>query len=204
MHKKWLVIGLVFHLLWTNAESQTAAPVRFLNDSLFVAPQADGPLLGLFDLSGRQPMPFAFTEIEAVGYSGRLKARKKDTRFGLFDTAGRELTFLELADFEAGDLLPALIFAKYQDGKWAVLNLEGRHLKYPDAAKKDGIQGMVYIQFVVEKDGSLSSPLILRDIGGGCGAAAIEVVKKMPRWLPASQNGRPVRAKFTLPVRFKL
>lgn len=350
MYKKCLVIGLVVHIFWGNAEGQTAAQPRFLNDSLFVAPQADGPLLGLFDLSGRQRMPFAFTEIEAVGHSGRLKARKKGTGLGLFDTEGRELTFLELADFEANDLLPALIFAKYQDGKWAVLNLEGRHLhfppldkyygatqlgfagvngglsaffladgrritpfqyayvnifrqkdesrkyekphglgpetwfvgwvkvdgemrlidnngkewpvepsapkppskpqpadpladafeetaagnsdqkiydlpekqpqfpggdaarnqfivehlKYPDAAKKDGIQGMVYIQFVVEKDGSLSSPLILRDIGGGCGAAAVEVVKKMPPWSPASQNGRPVRAKFTLPVRFKL
>lgn len=91
--------------MWTNAESQTAAPVRFLNDSLFVASQPDGPLLGLFDQSGRQRMPFAFTDIEAIGHSGRLKARKKSAQFGLFDTEGRELTFLELADFEANDLL---------------------------------------------------------------------------------------------------
>jgi len=77
-------------------------------------------------------------------------------------------------------------------------------LKYPDAAKKTGIQGIVYVQFIIEKDGSLSSPTLLRDIGGACGAAAIEVVKKMPHWLPAAQLGRPVRAKFTLPIRFKL
>lgn len=142
MHKKWLVIGLVFHLLWTNAQGQTEAPVRFLNDSLFVAPQADGPLLGLFDLSGRQRMPFAFTEIEAVGYSGRLKARKKGAQFGLFDTEGRELTFLELADFEAPvrsrkrrkSLLPP-----YLAGHWRRVRCGGCRSRQKDAALVAGV-----------------------------------------------------------------
>jgi hypothetical protein len=105
--------------------------VRFLNDSLFVSPQADGPLLGLFDLTGRQRMPFAFTEIEAVGHSGCLKAREKDSPFGLFNTGGSEITFMEFIDFESNDLLPDLIFAKETNGKWELLNLEGRYLQYP-------------------------------------------------------------------------
>lgn len=60
-----------------------------------------------------------------------LYARQKDTQFGLFDAEGHALTLLELADFQADDRLPALIFAKYQDGKWAVLNRDGRHLHFP-------------------------------------------------------------------------
>ncbi len=125
--------------------------VRFLNDSLFVATQLDGPFFGLFDLFGRQRMPFEFAAIEAIGNSGLLKARKKDTQFGLFDTEGEALTFLELADFQANDLLPALIFAKYQDGKWAVLSHEGRHLHFPPL---DSYGGASRFGFVGKVDGS--------------------------------------------------
>ena len=79
-----------------------------------------------------------------------------------------------------------------------------RNIKYPEAAKKEKIEGRVFVTFVVEKDGQVSSAKILRDIGGGCGEEAIRVVKSMPKWKPGTQRGNPVRFQFNLPVSFML
>ena len=79
-----------------------------------------------------------------------------------------------------------------------------RNIKYPEAAKKEKIEGRVFVTFVIEKDGQVSSAKILRDIGGGCGEEAIRVVKSMPKWKPGTQRGKPVRFQFNLPVSFLL
>ena len=76
-------------------------------------------------------------------------------------------------------------------------------IKYPTIAIENGIHGTVVVQFVVEKDGSISNEKIARDIGGGCGAEALRVVKSLPKWIPGKQRSRPVRVKFSLPVRFE-
>ncbi len=80
----------------------------------------------------------------------------------------------------------------------------GSSIKYPTIAKENNITGKVYVTFVIEKDGSIANPRILRDIGGGCGAEAIRVVKGMPKWKPGKQRGKAVRVQFNLPVSFNL
>ncbi|MBI1224059.1 MAG: TonB family protein [Bacteroidetes bacterium] len=77
-------------------------------------------------------------------------------------------------------------------------------ISYPPMARENGVEGMVYIQFVVETDGSISKSNIIRDIGGGCGDEALRVVNMMPNWNPGKQRGVPVRVMFTLPVKFDL
>lgn len=77
-----------------------------------------------------------------------------------------------------------------------------KNIKYPAIARQNSIEGMVVVQFVVEKDGSITNVKILRDIGGRCGEEAVRVVKEMPTWNPGKQRGRPVRVQFVLPVRF--
>lgn len=77
-------------------------------------------------------------------------------------------------------------------------------LRYPPQAKDAGIEGNVYIEFVVEKDGSITNQKIHRGIGGGCEEAALEAVKHMPRWIPGKQGGKNVRVLFRLPVKFRL
>lgn len=81
-----------------------------------------------------------------------------------------------------------------------------RNIRYPEEAKRSGIEGRVFVTFVVEKDGQVSDAKILRDIGGGCGEEAIRVVNIMPKWLPGSLRigGEPARMQFNLPVMFKL
>jgi protein TonB len=78
------------------------------------------------------------------------------------------------------------------------------NIKYPEQAKKDKIQGKVYISFVVEKDGSVADAKVLRGIGGGCDEEALRVVNAMPKWTPGKMRNTPVRVQFNLPVVFKL
>ncbi len=78
------------------------------------------------------------------------------------------------------------------------------NIKYPPIARENGVEGTVYVKFVVEKDGSISAPEIVRDIGAGCGDEALRVVKMMPKWEPGKQRGRAVRVQFNLPVKYKL
>jgi len=82
------------------------------------------------------------------------------------------------------------------------------NLEYPREALKKSVQGMVVIQFVIQKDGSIAEANILRDVGANLGQAALEVVNSMnnlpERWTPGMQRGKPVSVLFTLPVKFKL
>ncbi len=78
------------------------------------------------------------------------------------------------------------------------------HVKYPQLAKEIGLEGTVVARFIIETDGSVSAPQIVKDIGAGCGKEVMRLVKRMPRWIPGKQNGRKVRVQFNLPVQFRL
>lgn len=78
------------------------------------------------------------------------------------------------------------------------------NLKYPPEAKRKGVTGKVMVRFAVEKDGTVSEARTLHDIGGGCGEEALRVVRQMPKWKPALQQGQPVKSYYTLPVNFTL
>ncbi len=98
--------------------------------------------------------------------------------------------------------------AREDCSKKALLNYIYGELKYPPYARENGIEGMVVLQFVVSKEGRIEDLKIARDIGGGCGAAAAKVVSSMndmeEPWVAGKQRGRPVRVRYTLPVKFKI
>lgn len=75
---------------------------------------------------------------------------------------------------------------------------------YPEQARKEGIQGRVIVQFIIETDGSVSSAQVLKTVHPSLDAEALRIVTGMPKWTPARQRGEPVRVKFTVPVNFKL
>lgn len=89
----------------------------------------------------------------------------------------------------------------YLNGMYEFLS---QNIKYPEEAKELGIQGKVFVTFVVESDGSISNVKVLRGIGGGCDEEAIRVVQSMPKWSPGKQRGTAVRVQFNLPVKFTL
>ena len=79
-----------------------------------------------------------------------------------------------------------------------------RNLKYPPQAKRDSIEGVVAIQFVVERNGRITSPVIVRSLEASMDTVALEVIRNMPRWIPAKDHGITVRCKYSVPVQFKI
>ncbi len=81
------------------------------------------------------------------------------------------------------------------------------NVKYPAEARKKGIQGSVVVEFMVDEKGVLSDFLVISGIGGGCDEEAVRVITAMNtahRWTPAKTNDEPVKAMYTLPVKFVL
>ena len=92
----------------------------------------------------------------------------------------------------------------YPGGEKALLEYVAKNIKYPQIARETGIQGRVFVGFVVEPDGSVSNVKILRGIGGGCDEEAMRVIKSLPKWKPGKQRGKAVRVSYQIPVVFKL
>jgi periplasmic protein TonB len=93
---------------------------------------------------------------------------------------------------------------EFPDGQAALFKWLGANVKYPAVARENGIEGTVYVGFVVNTDGSIVDVSVKRGIGGGCNDEATRVVSNMPRWKPGKQQGRAVRVAYTLPIKFKL
>lgn len=121
-----------------------------------------------------------------------------------------EETYIEKAVQEEDEVVEQEIFTiveeqpSFPGGEAALFEYLKKNIVYPTIAKESGIQGTVFVQFVVEPDGSVSNVKVLRGIGGGCDEEAVRVVKSMPRWNPGKQRGKPVRVYFNLPIRFVL
>ncbi|MFZ1750247.1 MAG: energy transducer TonB [Saprospiraceae bacterium] len=92
--------------------------------------------------------------------------------------------------------------------KQKMLDYIYKNLVYPPEAKNKNTQGQVVLQFIIEKDGTITHINIRRDIGDGCGKAAVDVIETMnhmsEKWVSGEQRGRPVRVLYTLPVKFRL
>ena len=93
---------------------------------------------------------------------------------------------------------------QYPGGEAAMMKFVANNVKYPQEAKDKEIQGRVFVSFVVEKDGSVSTVKVLRGIGGGCDEEAVRVVSSMPKWKPGIKDGKPVRVSYMMPLNFKL
>ena len=93
---------------------------------------------------------------------------------------------------------------QYPGGPQALFKFLGENVQYPAEAEKAGIQGRVIATFVVEKDGSISQPTIVKSVDPLLDAESIRVISAMPNWIPGKQNGKVVRVKYTVPLSFNL
>lgn len=100
------------------------------------------------------------------------------------------------------------IHPEYPGGEDALLKFIKTNRQYPQTAKDAGTQGNVYVSFVIMEDGSVKSPTIWRGIIGpgakDCAAEALRIVSILPNWKPGTNNGKPVRVKYTIPITFPL
>ena len=95
-------------------------------------------------------------------------------------------------------------FATPKGGNQAFYKHVSDNIKYPPQARRTGIEGKVFVQFVICKDGSVCDVKVVKGIGGGCDEEAVRVVQSAPAWNPGKQRGKPVKQRFTFPVVFKL
>ena len=95
---------------------------------------------------------------------------------------------------------------EFMGGNDAMMKFISKYLVYPESARENNKQGKVVVKFIVNEDGSISDITTINNpaIGFGLEEAAMNVVRKMPKWKPGRQNGKPVKVYFTLPISFKL
>lgn len=120
-----------------------------------------------------------------------------------FSTIGSEIenNVIDIAD----EVKIAVDFdAEFPGGNDALTKYIKENISYPSDEYKMGMEGTVYLSFVVEKNGSISNINILRSVSSNFDNEAIKMVKSMPKWKPASDHGKLARQKFTMPIKFVL
>ena len=92
----------------------------------------------------------------------------------------------------------------FRGGEQKLFEFLGNNLVYPKEAIEAGIKGKVFVEFYIEKDGTVCDAKVLRGIGYGCDEEALRVIGLMPKWFPGKAGGHAVRVRYTLPINFKL
>ena len=93
---------------------------------------------------------------------------------------------------------------EFPDGMEAMIKFISNNIQYPADAKKQKVDGRVLVNFVVEKDGSITEVKVIKPTFPSLDAEAVRVVKAMPKWKPGYQKGQAVRVQFTMPINFSL
>ena len=93
---------------------------------------------------------------------------------------------------------------QFPGGEAVLMSSIAQNLKYPVIAQENGIQGKVIVRFLVEKDGSISKVEVVRSLDPACDKEAIRLIRSLPKFIPAKQNGVNVAVWYTLPITFKL
>ena len=93
---------------------------------------------------------------------------------------------------------------EYPDGEKALYKYLAENIHYPEQAKADGIEGKVFVRFIVRDNGDIVNVEVERGIGGGCDEEAMRVIKSMPKWIPATSEGKVVNVQYVIPINFKL
>ena len=93
---------------------------------------------------------------------------------------------------------------EFPGGMGECMKFLAKNIKYPTIAQENGVQGRVIVQFVVNRDGSIVDPVVVRGVDPYLDKEALRVISTMPKWKPGKQRGKAVRVKYTVPVMFRL
>lgn len=117
-----------------------------------------------------------------------------------------DIVFEEPVEEEVADEVFTIVEQQpeYPGGMGAFYEFVTKKLKYPSQARRMGIEGKVFVQFVVDKSGNITEVMAVRGIGAGCDEEAVRVIKDSPQWKPGKQRGKSVKVRMILPITFKL
>ena len=131
--------------------------------------------------------------VDLKNTGGTASNNKQSTSQNSPATSATKVTFIASED------LP-----HYAGGTEAIVTFLEKNLKYPEDAKKAGIEGVVYVNFVVDAQGQVTLPKIMRSASPSLNAEALRLVGLMKDWKPAMQNGEPMSSAVTMPIEFKI
>lgn len=120
------------------------------------------------------------------------------------DGNGAEGEPIDILQDQDGVYLAVPEMPEYPGGAAALLSSFRETLVYPEDAKTEGIQGRVLVQFIVEEDGSITNPVIIKSVYPSLDAEALRFVSKMPKWKPGKIDGKLCRTKYIVPLNFRL
>ena len=122
------------------------------------------------------------------------------------ETVVEDIVFDEPVEEEVAEEIFTIVEDQPQPkgGMAAFYEFIGKKLKYPAQARRMGIEGKVFVEFVVDKDGTITDVKAIKGIGAGCDEEAIRVIQSSPKWNAGKQRGRPVKVRMILPITFKL
>ena len=120
------------------------------------------------------------------------------------DGNGAEGEPIDILQDQDGVYLAVPEMPEYPGGAAALLSSFRETLVYPEDAKTEGIQGRVLVQFIVEEDGSITNPVIIKSVYPSLDAEALRFVAKMPKWKPGKIDDKPCRTKYIVPLNFRL
>ncbi len=122
------------------------------------------------------------------------------------ETVVEDIVFEEAPEEEVVDEIFDIVEdqPEFPGGIGAFYKYVGQNMKYPKQARRMGIEGKVYVQFIVDKDGSVTNVRAVKGIGAGCDEEAERVLKSSPKFKPGKQRGRPVKVRMMMPIIFKL
>ncbi len=146
------------------------------------------------------PLAIIISVVFSITFSGKVIAQEpqKDAPVSK-EKATTKIDEKEDVVFTVVEKMPSFPGGEEARNKYMIENIT-----YPPKARQEGIQGRVFVTFIVEKDGAVSNVKILRGIGGGCDEEAVRVISMMPKWNPGIQRGQPVRVQFNMPIHFAL
>ncbi|SDD08222.1 TonB protein C-terminal [Algoriphagus faecimaris] len=114
-----------------------------------------------------------------------------------------QLAFTEYSEASIVSMMSASQPA-FEGGHDALIKFMTENFHYPSQAKVKGHEGTVIVEFLIEKSGKISQPVIKKSVCETLDKEALKLINKMPDWIPAAQNGMPMKTKYQLPIRFEL
>jgi protein TonB len=188
--------------MFSNVTAQVVTNnVRSIDgDVIAVAPQSPEPTVGRSSEAVKSPIvapePESKTKVAAVKThkpATKANAPKVKPKIEQPQTRSDTTVYMMVEDRP-----------EFSGGDQALMKYLSENIKYPKEAKDKGIQGRVTVEFVVEKDGSISNAEIMRGIDPSLDAEAVRVVSAMPRWKPGKQRGNLVRVRYSIPIIYRL
>lgn len=169
------------------------------------------PITRQEDINTLKPLPPTVIEILNIVNN----TEDVNNNLDIFDSEANNETFVEVSPIvipkdEKDEIEESQIFfiveemPEFPGGENALRSYIAKSIKYPIIAQENGIQGKVYVSFVVDKDGGISDAKIVRNVDPSLDKEALRVINSLPKWKPGKQRGKPVRVAYTVPISFVL